>query len=672
MPLMKTLSGQTGPAMNEPAVARFYTRRDVIIIVLLTAAVIAISAHAPSNTYAYAQRWQAGASIGVAQGGNWLLPRNQAWGLARKGPLYAWLDAPVLMLTGIYDDFTFRLPTVAAALATALCVYVLGRWWYGRRVALLAACLWIAAHHMVRLAYLGTTDMLLTLWITCSIMCVDRLVFHPAARRNRKWWACGLWVSMILGALTKGWGVVNLPLVAGMTALAAALGPGFEAHAAARRPGNAILLIMRLILRRWWNAIKAIRLWWGLPAFAAVTALMVWGMFAVGGKDFRELVYFEVIQRATGRGEHPPVSPSAPAILTLMYYALPASFFALGGLLLVRPSAWLTRKGPIYLPLCWVIAVVVPFSMAHGFRPDYLLPCYAPVALMGAWAVDNLARRQGRGGTLLPVLRHAFAAPAVIIGEGLVVIASAYLLHRHLPPSLAKLLPVPAEVRGESWWILGSVIVLGLGVVAWAIRSSLRWKLGQVAFAACVGMVGVMFVYSHFVSRHARTGDGEKMRRFAQRTRKIVGDDKVATFWTDSLCVRVYLGRLGPLLARPGAPKARPIEMYLEELVPGGVPWLITCDRGLVEMGQSRELADGNYKVKVDGRVRTFQTLPELLSDGPVVHSEPILARYWGRLYLIRLKADARPYGKPKSLPWIRRDARKVEDVFQAARAALR
>jgi hypothetical protein len=162
------------------------------------------------------------------------------------------------------------------------------------------------------------------------------------------------------------------------------------------------------------------------------------------------------------------------------------------------------------------------------------------------------------------------------------------------------------------------------------------------------------------------------MRRFAQRARQIVGDDRVATFWTDSLCVRPYLGRLGPLLARPGAPKALPIQIHMKDLASNGVRWLITCDRGLVEMGQFREVAEGNYKIRIGDKVRTFRTMPELLSDGQVVHSEPILAKYWGRLCLIRLKPDARPFAKPESIPYVSRDAKKVEDVFQAARAALR
>ena len=114
------------------------------------------------------------------------------------------------------------------------------------------------------------------------------------------------------------------------------------------------------------------------------------------------------------------------------------------------------------------------------------------------------------------------------------------------------------------------------------------------------------------------------------------------------------------------------MEMHLVDLAPNGVRWLITCDRGLVEMGQFREATGGNYRVKVGAKVRTFRTLPELLSDEPVVASEPILAKYWGRLYLIKLKAGAKPHAAPLSLPYVSDDARRVEDVFQAARAALR
>ena len=60
---------------------------DVALVLLVVGAVIAISATAPSNTYTYAQLQQIGAVVGTVQSGNWLLPRDQLRGLARKPQL---------------------------------------------------------------------------------------------------------------------------------------------------------------------------------------------------------------------------------------------------------------------------------------------------------------------------------------------------------------------------------------------------------------------------------------------------------------------------------------------------------------------------------------------------------------------------------------------------------
>jgi 4-amino-4-deoxy-L-arabinose transferase-like glycosyltransferase len=205
------------------------TARDVLLVLLVVGAVIGIVAVAPSNTYDYAQLQQIGAVVGTIHSGDWLLPRDQLGLLARKSQLYAWIGAPILMATGIYNDFTFRLPTVIASLVAGVLVYFLGRRWYGRSAGLLAALLWATAHHMGKLIYIALTDMLLAVWVLASMMCADRLLFHRAPPDKRRRWVLGLWVTMILGAMTKGWGVLNLILVGGTLALATAAGPGFGA-----------------------------------------------------------------------------------------------------------------------------------------------------------------------------------------------------------------------------------------------------------------------------------------------------------------------------------------------------------------------------------------------------------------------------------------------------------
>ncbi|MCD4699320.1 MAG: glycosyltransferase family 39 protein, partial [Phycisphaerae bacterium] len=301
---------------------------DVVLVLLVVAVVITVAATGPSTTYAYAQLQQIGAVVGSIESGNWLLPRDQLGGLAIKPQLYAWLDGPVLMITGIYNDFTFRLPTVFASLITGVLVYFLGRRWYGRRVGLLAACLWATAQHMGKMSYVAITDMLLSLWILLAIMCADRLLFHRAPRGQRWKWAIGLWAAMILGAVTKGWGIANLILIGGALALATAAGPGFKALRLAGDSGTELVLLLRIVGRRWRRAMKATYFAWGILAMVVVLTPIWVGMFIQGGDEFAKIFNRDVFQRITGSGENPPHSRSTGPALNLLYYALPMSVFA--------------------------------------------------------------------------------------------------------------------------------------------------------------------------------------------------------------------------------------------------------------------------------------------------------------------------------------------------------
>jgi len=655
-----------------PLARRGATCGHVATILVLIACVVAISAHAPSTTYAYAQLQQIGAVVGTIQGGEWLLPRDQMGGLARKPQLYAWLDAPILMLTGIYDDFTFRLPTIVASLVMGVLVYVLGRRWFGPRAGLLAACGWGTIHHMAKLMYVAVTDMLLTVFVTASILCADRLLFHRAARSKRGRWLVGLWATMILGAMSKGWGVVNLVLVGLTLATATAVLPGFGALRRVAGGGRKAMLAIRLILRRWRKAAKAVRLGWGLAAMAAALAPVWVGMFARGGEEFARIVRYEFWSRITGGGEIAPHPTSVPPVVHLLYYMLPVTVFAAGAMVLVRPRRWFSRRSPTALPLCWIAAVVLPFSLTHGFRHDYLLPCYAAGALMGAWAIEEVARRGRAGGRVVSNLRHVFAGCPIVIGLLLIVVPVALVFNEHMPPFITENIRVPAIIEPETWWIFAALIPAGALGIAIAIRASLAWRIRALAALAIVGMLGVMFVERHAISRHAQTGDGEKMLRFGRRARRLVGSDEFAVARAHKLAAELYLGRFGAdIMDTTTQPKdreaARKIDKAelarrraraaLENLERSAARWLITCDKALVALGAAEADRTGPYKLKLAGGKVRFRTLPESLGTVELA-TQPIISQRWGRIYLIRL--DARKIAKRRAEQMHRR-ARAIE-----------
>jgi len=323
-----------------------------LLIGLVMVSMITIRAYAPSNTYSYAQFWQIRASIGHMSGGSYILPEITAeGGVARKPQLYAWMLTPILKLTGTYNDFVFRIPSIISAFGLALLIYLLGCRWYNRRVGLMASLFWATAIHMNKLIYLTTTDMLLAFWIGMCIFCVDRVIFHRPPK-HRWLWVIAFWISMILTGLAKSWGIVNIAIIGGLVAFASAFAPGFETLQSAKGIAAKCTLALKLIVHRLWKSILITGAWWGIPLMLAFFVLLFLAMLHVGGAEFRATFQREVIDRFTGKGVHTQSSDMrVPAILQLYYNTLPMSIFAGCAFFIIPIRKWLKFNSPIALPL---------------------------------------------------------------------------------------------------------------------------------------------------------------------------------------------------------------------------------------------------------------------------------------------------------------------------------
>lgn len=615
---------------------------DCILISLLASVVIAISASAPASTYAHAQSYQIDCVLDAAYGGSWLLPRSHVRGLDRKPPLYVWLAAPVVMLTGVHDDFVFRLPTVLATFLTAVLVYSFGRRWHGRSVGLMAACLWLTANHMAKLTYMALTDMLLAAAITASLFFADRLLFHSRRLRHRLPWVVAFWTSLLLGALAKGWGLVNGVLVGGTLLLAVGLRNGFRLPPPHPRLLHRVRLSFLLVVRRWRRAARGLHLGLGLLAFLAALLPILLLMLLGGGQEFRDTVYFEFWQRLTGVGPLPPRSGSTPALLHLLYFQLPVSVFALGAFFLVKPARWLRSSGPILFPLAWVLAVLLPFSFSHGSRPDYLLPCYAALALIAAWALHRLASLPPELRPAFSTFRWCFAAPALLPGLLLFLFSLNFLLKPFMSHELSEVIRVPLHVPTLTRAAVVSLVPLGILLFLLALRAARSWRFITLFTLTVIGMLGVFFMDRHIHSRHAATLDGETMRNFAKTAQPFLHDQPYLLCGAQETTVPLYLGRWGdsvlPLSSLPAAVNA------------SSAPWLIISDKGLIHGGAAHRDPKGTYRLKIDHRRFVFRVHPEELGEIVLASSGFIETRDLGRLYLIRLVRPVRLSGTPVRL----------------------
>ena len=459
---------------------------------------------------------------------------------------------------------------------------------------------------------------------------------------------------MILAGVTKGWGIVNLAILGGFLALASAVGPGFAAVRSIDGGGNKILLTARLIFRRWWAAIRACKLFWGILAMLAVFVPLWWAMLHIGGERFQETVKYEVWQRLTGKGQYAPGSVSGPAVAHLYYNLLPTSIFAGCAFFLVPVRRWLSRKGPIALPLMWIVIVLCAFAIPHGFRPDYLLPCYAAVALLAGWAACELARPERWNHRVAKHLRRICQAVPFVLAAGLVAIPLAYFFHEFLPAKIAKSISMPPSMLDGTWYILAVLPSAGLLVLVAGIWAICRKRMGLTVAAVCVGMLGVLFCNSHLFTRHARTGDGDVMVDFGRYITPIVKDDPFVLYGSTKLGVESNVGRFGRQIDDiPGKAGTLSGEQVIDEINKSDFRWLVVSDYGLISMGAYSAEPQGQYKVKVDGVKHRFMPRPQDIGQVVAKSTAPIKFENWGTIYLIEVQRPVTPTSEPFFIGYI-------------------
>ncbi len=139
--------------------------------------------------------------------GDWLVPRVAADLYSQKPPMYFWLMAASMALTGSLR-VGFLLPSLIAGTGTVLLVYDLLRRARGREVALAGALMLLLTFQFTWQARQAQIDATLCFLTTLSLYGLLRhLLVAPAPG----WFVAG-WAAAGLGVITKGVGF--LPLLA--------------------------------------------------------------------------------------------------------------------------------------------------------------------------------------------------------------------------------------------------------------------------------------------------------------------------------------------------------------------------------------------------------------------------------------------------------------------------
>jgi 4-amino-4-deoxy-L-arabinose transferase-like glycosyltransferase len=341
--------------------------------ILVSSALMVVVARVtgPGDLYEKDQPKTLAYTMDMVRNGRWALPRDVLGQPATKPPMYNWLSAIVVHGLGVYDEWALKWPSLLATAGVAgLCAVMViallksdatGAAGYGAAAGWLAAAIWVLNGPVLRLMYLARPDMLQALFLTAAWM------LGTAALRGANWpAAAGFWICVAGAALTKGPACI-------LALLYVALGAK--------------------LLEGKWSAIHRLRWGWGLP----LTVLCVAAWLGCAYRQDRDHVLHvmlgrEMLHRAL---EGSPEGISHPFWMIPMWFGskfLPWSIVVVWAGIRAWPRWFAHRMGPAFL---WLGVLIVGFSLSAGKRIDYLLPAYAPGAVLSAWCIVEALARVG-------------------------------------------------------------------------------------------------------------------------------------------------------------------------------------------------------------------------------------------------------------------------------------
>jgi hypothetical protein len=404
--------------------------------------------------------------------------------VALQPPLYAWLEAIALWLSGDRAPLATILPSYAAGVLVVMLVYWHGRLWRGPGLGLTAAVLTGFSRDLLVQMQQATPATLGLAGALAALLAYGRHLRADEGRRAG--WAAlgGLALGLSLLAIA-GYGLLAVPVV---LLHQAALEP--DPLPTSRRPGP----------RRWWRlgrdhpslAAGAVALLLGL-ALAAPWYVLMFRRYGVG--------LLEVLMA-------PPQSPwsgprsLAARLLDLAPATLPLGLFAaaraIRRALVVDGDDPATAGGTFWV--VWLaVAAVVPALLPSGPRPSLNLFLLVPLNLLAAQAMTDLAGRR------IPSRAVAWLAP-------LTACSLAWWYSTDLRGAVAQLARGDRHLNSATalGLHLGADLIVGLALVTrvldrWARRRDHRRRLVLGAFLGAVLAVLVASGIREVRFRHRET-----------------------------------------------------------------------------------------------------------------------------------------------------------------------
>ena len=308
----------------------------------------------------------------MALTGNWAVPTLNQKPFLEEPPLYYGSLALAFKVFGGASDKVARIPSALFAFAGVIVAFFIANFLFGPRVALLSGIILATTGEYFRVAHWVIVDGALTSFVTSSM---GLFIAGYLSESNRKKLLCYilLYVSCILAFFTKGFiGIVI--------------------------PGLSILVF--LIVEKNLKEILKMRLWLGILIFIIMALPWCIALWHHGGTEYLNVfLLHNHLQRFLPPSMAGRISGSVSGHHHPFYYYItrfPAGFLPWSILLVPVLYHAFSKAGKFHGPSekgrlfakCWFLAGIIFLSVASTKRTLYLMPIFAPIAMLTALYID--------------------------------------------------------------------------------------------------------------------------------------------------------------------------------------------------------------------------------------------------------------------------------------------
>lgn len=386
--------------------------------------------------------------------GDWLFPCVGGDLYQDKPPLFMWLIAATLSLTGSLR-LSFLLPSLFAAGGTLLLVHDLARRLAGREAARAAALSLACTLQFVLVSRGAQIDATVCFLITLGVYGLSRhLLLGPAWG----WYFAGAAASG-LGVITKGVGF--LPLL--------------------------ILIPYGVLRRRGWEGLAPIPRggWrWALAPAGFLLAVGLWLVPMLLAVEHRalpeyaayrdEILFHQTVTRYAAAWHHVKAwYYYFVEVMPLLWLPWPLLAFWLAP---HWRRAWLARDARVWLLLAWVALVLLFFTLSPGKRGVYILPALPALAVAAAGALPVIFARRGAA-------RASFVLAGVLVATFAVA-------------ALAVALRLPAVVDALDGEGLPADLPVAAVAIACALAYLVAWRRKLLAWPLVLGALALAFSWA--------------------------------------------------------------------------------------------------------------------------------------------------------------------------------